>query len=174
MLSYLVATQYTSEEDAQSVRNQVLQMQREELVAVRDAIVAHNEGGKVKLDQAHDLVVGGTLSGAFWGTLIGLLFGVPVVGLGAGMLGGAISGALADIGIDDAFAKRLVAQAPEGTATLLLLIETKAIERVVRTLDRPGASIVHTNLELDEHARLARLLKGARSGSAGEGASANA
>jgi len=47
----------------------------------------------------------GAVSGGFWGTLIGLIFLNPLLGMAAGATAGAISGALTDVGINDQFMK---------------------------------------------------------------------
>ena len=67
--------------------------------------------GKINLKQSINLVgvgaASGGLSGAFWGSLAGLLFLNPLVGFAVGRLVGAgsgtLSGSLVDYSIDDNF-----------------------------------------------------------------------
>ena len=47
----------------------------------------------------------GAASGAFWGTLVGFLFLMPLVGTAIGAASGALGGKLTDVGINDQFMK---------------------------------------------------------------------
>jgi uncharacterized membrane protein len=47
----------------------------------------------------------GAVGGAFWGTLIGLIFLMPLAGAALGAASGAVSGALTDLGISNKFMK---------------------------------------------------------------------
>lgn len=146
-MSYLVALEYPNRETARVVRDALNGLRKEHVIELRDAVVAeHRQDGKVKLDQLHDLVAGGALSGAFWGALIGLLFGLPVVGLGAGLATGALGGAVADIGIDDSFAKESARTLTPGSAVLFILFETEALDRVLDRLRALGGTLHYTNL----------------------------
>ena len=64
--------------------------------------------------------------GALWGTLIGFLFFAPLLGFAIGSLtgagGGAISGKMTDVGIDDELMKQLGAQFQPGSSALFLLV----------------------------------------------------
>ena len=67
------------------------------MVAVKD------DKGKIKLHQAVNLTAHGAVSGGFWGALVGLIFLNPLLGMAVGATAGAVSGGLADVGIDDKF-----------------------------------------------------------------------
>ena len=47
------------------------------------------------------------MGGAFWGMLFGLIFFVPLLGMAVGAGIGALTGSMTDVGIDDAFIKRM-------------------------------------------------------------------
>ena len=49
----------------------------------------------------------GALGGAFWGMLFGLIFFVPLLGMAIGAGMGALTGSMTDVGIDDAFIRRM-------------------------------------------------------------------
>ena len=83
------------------------------------AIVVRNHDGKVKVKQAVNLVGAGTVGGAFWGMLIGLLW-VPWLGLAIGAVTGAISDKLTDYGINDEFINEVAGTIEPGGSALFL------------------------------------------------------
>ena len=87
-MSDLVFIAFPSEQKAEEVREKVLEMQKEYLIELGDAVVAvKDDKGRVKLNQLVNLTAAGALSGAFWGTLIGLIFMVPLLGTACFALG---------------------------------------------------------------------------------------
>ena len=59
-------------------------LESQQIVVFEDAVaVIKDAEGKIKLDQSMSLAGVGAVSGALWGTLIGLLFFAPFVGLGS-------------------------------------------------------------------------------------------
>lgn len=48
-----------------------------------------------------NLTAAGAVSGGFWGALVGLLFLNPGLGIAVGATTGAVSGALADVGVNN-------------------------------------------------------------------------
>ena len=142
-MSDLVVIVYPSEQKAEEVRQRLLELQKEYLIELEDAVIAVNTGeGHVKLNQLVNPTAAGALSGSLWGLLIGALFMVPVLGTAIGALGvaagaalgaasGAISGALTDLGIDDDFIKDLAAKLAPNHAALFLLIRKINLEKVL-------------------------------------------
>src|SRR6476619_4113173 len=109
-MSTLVVIGYDDQFKAEEVRLSLMKMQKEYLIDMEDAVVAvKDQQGKVKLHQAVNLTAAGAVSGGFWGSLIGLIFLNPVVGLAVGAASGAVSGALTDVELDDNFMKQLAA-----------------------------------------------------------------
>src|SRR5215470_6873783 len=101
-MSTLVVIGYNDIFKAEEVRLTLVKMQRDYLIDLEDAVVAVKDPkGKVKLHQAVNLTAAGALSGGFWGTLIGLIFLNPLLGMAVGASAGAVSGALRDVGIND-------------------------------------------------------------------------
>jgi uncharacterized membrane protein len=77
-MAELVVIGLDDEHSAETVRSKLLQMQREYLVDLEDAVVAvKKDDGKIKLHQIHHLTAQGAIGGTFWGTLIGLIFMSP-------------------------------------------------------------------------------------------------
>jgi uncharacterized membrane protein len=69
--------------------------EKDYLIDLEDAVVAvKDQKGKVRLHQAVNLTAVGALSGGFWGTLIGMIFLNPLLGIAMGAAAGTVSGAL--------------------------------------------------------------------------------
>ena len=82
-MSDLVVIVYPSLEKAEEVRQQLLKLQKEYLITLDDAVIAvKTEDGKIKLHQMVNTTATGAISGGFWGLLVGMLFLMPVVGVG--------------------------------------------------------------------------------------------
>ena len=76
---------YKDGSKAEAMRQKLLEMQQDYLVDLEDAVVAVKDAkGKVKLHQAVNLTAAGAVSGGFWGSLIGLIFLNPLLGLAVG------------------------------------------------------------------------------------------
>lgn len=84
-MSNLIVVAYDDQFRAEEVRTKLRKLQQEYLIDLEDAVVAvRNDAGKVKLHQLYNLTASGALSGGFWGTLIGLIFMNPLLGLAVG------------------------------------------------------------------------------------------
>jgi len=84
-MSDLVFIAFPSEQKAEEVREKLLALQKEYLIELGDAVIAvRDDKGRVKLNQLMNLTAAGALSGAFWGTLIGFIFLMPLVGTALG------------------------------------------------------------------------------------------
>ena len=78
-MSDLLVIEFPSEAKAEGVREMLFAMQKEYLIELGDAVVAVKDaGGRIKLNQLFQPVARGTVSGMFWGSLIGLLFIIPL------------------------------------------------------------------------------------------------
>ena len=105
-MSDLVVIAFPTEAKAEEVRQKLLSMQKEYLLELGDAVVAaKDDKGHVKLHQMINTTASGAVGGAFWGSLIGLIFLMPLAGAALGAASGALSGALTDVGINDKFMK---------------------------------------------------------------------
>lgn len=161
-MSSLVVVGFPTVGEAEEVRRELLDIQRERLISLEDAVVVERDPeGRVVLHQAINLTAAGALGGGFWGALLGLLFLNPLLGaaLGAGI--GGVSGALADLGIDDGFLKELGDTLPGGGAALCVLLGDVAPDRVIERLRRhaPNARLLRTNLRHRDEERLRALLE---------------
>ncbi|MFQ6537688.1 MULTISPECIES: DUF1269 domain-containing protein [Aphanothece] len=164
-MSSLVVVGFPKVEEAEEVRRELVDIQREQLIALEDAVVVeHDAEGQVHLRQALNLTAAGALGGGFWGTLVGLLFLNPLLGAAVGAGVGAASGSLSDIGINDGFMRELGETLPQGSAALCLLVREATPDRVIERLraHAPHARLLRTNLSHTDEDQLRELLDRAR------------
>lgn len=163
-MSDLVAVLFEDETTAFEMRTELAKMQKEYLIEMEDAVVVtKDEDGKAKLHQAVNLTTAGAVGGGFWGMLIGMIFLNPLVGLAVGAGAGAISGALADIGIDDKMMKELAENFRPGSSALFVLIKKSTGDKVLDRL-HPFAGkgkVFKTSLSKDDEEALRKALEGA-------------
>jgi uncharacterized membrane protein len=160
-MSTLVVVGYKDIHKAEEVRLQLWKLQRDYLLDLEDAVVVvKNDKGKVKLHQAFNLTSTGAITGGFWGSLIGLMFLNPLLGLAVGASAGAVSGALTDVGIDDNFMKELGATMTPGSSSLFVLLRhaVAAPDKVLEELKGTGGIILKTSLSHEDEARLQAAL----------------
>src|SRR5262252_2615863 len=101
-MSDLVVIAFPSEAKAEDIRHKLLDMQKEYLIDLGDAVIAVKQpNGRIKLNQ---------------------LFHPTAVGAAVGAASGALGGALTDVGINDKFMKEAAASLQSGNAALFLLI----------------------------------------------------
>jgi uncharacterized membrane protein len=147
-MSDLVAIVYPSEQKAEEVRQRLIQLQKEYLIKVGDAVIAvKNDAGSVKLNQLVNTTAMGAATGSFWGLLIGMLFLNPIIGVALGAASGALGGALSDYGINDAFMKDLSASLNPGNAALFVLIEHMTADKVLKEIKDAGGTVLKTSLD---------------------------
>jgi uncharacterized membrane protein len=133
---------------------------RQELLQVGDAaLVWREQDGKPHVQQAVNTTAAGALGGAFWGTLIGLLFLNPLFGLVVGAASGAIGGKLNDIGIDDKMIKELAGQLTPGKAAVFALVRSATQDRVIEAIKPYGPTLLQSSLSMDDQASLAKALQ---------------
>jgi uncharacterized membrane protein len=160
-MSTLVVVSYKDIHKAEEVRLQLWKLQRDYLLDLEDAVVVvKSDKGKVKLHQAFDLTSAGAINGGFWGSLIGLMFLNPLLGLALGASAGAVSGALTDVGIDDNFMKKLGATMTPGSSSLFVLLRNAASapDKVLEELKGTGGTILKTSLSHEDEAKLQAAL----------------
>jgi len=164
----LVVISYDDPYAAEEVRLRLTKLQSEYLIDLEDAVVAvKDDKGKIKLNQMHSLTAAGAVSGGFWGTLIGLIFLNPLLGMAAGAAAGAISGALSDVGINDDFMKRVAARLTNGTSMLFVLVRKVTPDKVLVELEGTGGKVIHTSLSHEREEKLQAALDAAGAAAAG-------
>ncbi len=154
-MSDLIVLTFKNETGAAEMRDTLVGLQKQKIVALEDAaVVVRKQDGKVKVKQAVNLVGAGTLGGAFWGMLIGLLFWAPWLGLAIGAATGAVSGALTDVGVDDKFIKEVGEAIEPGNSALFLLVSEATPDKLEDELKKFDAQVYQTSLSKEDEARL--------------------
>jgi uncharacterized membrane protein len=160
-MSDLVFIAFPSEQKAEEVRDKVLEMQKEYLIELGDAVVAvKDSNGRIKLNQLVNTTATGAISGAFWGTLIGLIFLNPLLGTALGAASGALGGSLTDVGINDDFMKEAAGALQPGTAGLFLLVRKMTTDKVLADLRGIGGTVMRTSFDETKEAALREALAG--------------
>lgn len=158
-MSTLVVIGYDDQFKAEEVRLTLMKMQKDYLIDLADAVVAvKDQTGKVRLHQAVNLTAAGAVGGGFWGSLIGLMFLNPLLGMAVGAAAGAISGALTDLGIDDKFMKELAETMKPGSSTLFVLVRKATPDKVLDEIKGTGGKVLRTSLSHDDEAKLQAAL----------------
>ena len=159
----LIVIAYDDIHKAEEVRLKLLKMQGEYLIDMEDAVVAfRDEKGKVRLNQIQNLTASGAVSGGFWGTLIGIIFLNPLLGMAAGAGAGAISGALTDVGINNNFMKEIASGFQNGTSALFVLVRKVTPDKVLAELEGSGGKILQTSLTHEKEEKLQAALSAAK------------
>lgn len=163
-MSSLVVLGFDGITAADEVLNKVRALKAQHLIDLEDAVVVERDAeGKVHVKQAVNLTrlgaASGGLSGAFWGTLVGLLFLNPLAGMAigaaAGAGGGALSGSLIDFGVNDDFVKKLAETIPNNSSALFVLVREVTMDKVVAEIQQWNPRILNTNLTAEQEAKLA-------------------
>jgi uncharacterized membrane protein len=155
----LVEIAFPSEAEAERVRQKLLEMQKEYLIELADAVIAIKQpDGHVKLNQLFHPTAAGAVSGTFWGALIGLIFMMPLAGAAIGAASGALGGALSDVGINDNFMKEAADSLQSGQAALFLLIRKMTADKVMAALEGEGGTVVRTSFDETKEEALRQAL----------------
>lgn len=133
---------------------------RQQLLEVGDAaLVWREQDGKPRIQQAVNTTARGAANGAFWGTLVGLIFLNPLFGLAVGTATGAVAGKLTDVGIDDSMIKDLAKELTPGHAAVFTLVRTSAPDRVIEAIKPYSPTVLQTNLTRDNQEALVAALQ---------------
>ena len=90
----------------------------------------------------------GSLSGLFWGVLIGLLFLwplAPVAGVAGGMMGAAL-GAAGNLGVKDDFRQRVQDLVQPGTSAILVIVRKVTPDEFIEAIRPYGGAVLQTSL----------------------------
>jgi uncharacterized membrane protein len=161
-MSNLIVIGFDNEADAFEMRAALAKLQSQYLIEMEDAVVVTRDAkGKAQLHQAMNLTGAGAVSGAFWGTLIGMLFLNPLLGAAIGAGSGALSGKLSDIGINDQFMKDLGATLTSGTSALFVLVRKSTPDKVLEALKSFAGKgrVLQTSLTKDKEEELRAFIE---------------
>ena len=155
-MSSLTVWKFKSPQGAQDALDELMELQRQQLIQVLDAATVSWEAGKKKpkTRELSSPKKAGALGGGFWGLLFGLIFFVPILGLAIGAAAGALMGSLADVGISDSFIKSVRDQVTPGTSALFLLSSDAVMDRLKDEFPAHEAELISTNLSAEQESKL--------------------
>jgi uncharacterized membrane protein len=177
-MAELVVVGFDNPNDADRVLTKLTRLQKEYLIDLEDAVIAiRGSDGTVRIKQSVNLVslgaASGGLSGAMWGSLIGLLFLNPLAGFAiggaVGLGSGALRGNMIDYGINDDFIKSIGDTLQPDTSALFLLIRKSQPEKVLAELSQFEGRVIRSSLSPDQETKLEAALSRARTSSPSEG-----
>lgn len=165
-MSELVVMTFDSPGEADQVLTRLGELERDSLIDLDDAVVAIRDGkGKVRLKQSITVSTQartGLLSGALFGTFIGLLFFDPLGGLAlGGAIGagtGALSGRLLDFEISDDFIRQVGQSLGPNSSALFLLVRRVKPEKVLKELEAFHGHVRSSTLSQEQEERLQAAL----------------
>lgn len=163
-MSDLIVIGYPDETTAEKVWGELVELQRDYLVDLEDAaIIRRDPKGKLHVTTpAHHAVAWGSLSGMFWGVLIGLLFLfplAPLAGVAGGLMGAAL-GAAGDLGIKDEFKQQVQDLVQPGSSAILVVIRKATPDKFLDALRPYGGTVLRTSLTHDAEQEFMRALHG--------------
>lgn len=162
-MSDLVVLGFDGVGTADEVLTKLRALQKEYLIDLEDACVAiRGQDGKVQVKQAVNLTALGATSGMstgmFVGAIAGLLFLNPLAGMAAGGLAGAgfgaLSGSLADYGINDEFIKNLGKSIPNSSSALFVLVKRSTADKVIPEIEPFKPRVLKTSLSNEKEEQL--------------------
>jgi uncharacterized membrane protein len=158
-VSNLIAVAYEDAGTARNVLGELGELGVEHAIMLDDAVIVERRpDGKIKLHQTVKPAAAGAAGGALWGGLIGLIFLAPFLGMAVGAASGGAAGAMSDMGVDDAFMKRLGEDLQPGAAALIVLVRESTPDKVLPRISKYGGNVIHTSLSEEADERLREAL----------------
>jgi uncharacterized membrane protein len=130
-VSNLLFIAFPSEEKAEQGRRELLSMEKANLIAMEDSVIAVKKtDGTIRLDQLAE-------PGALWGVRAAASGNPAPIG----------AGALTDFGANDKFVKDVAEAVPLGSAAILVLVWKMAADRVLQSLKAVGGVVLSTSFD---------------------------
>ncbi len=159
-MSNLVVIGFDNEHKAFELRAELAKLQKEYLIDMEDVVVVtKNDKGKTKLHQAVNLTAAGTVSGSFWGLLIGMIFLNPLFGAVVGAGAGALSGKLSDLGIDNNFMKEFSETFKPESSAIFVLVRQSTPDKLLEELKGFKGKVLKTLLTADREDAFRKVLE---------------
>ncbi len=169
-MSTLVVMSFPDELQAGELVESLTILMQQELIVLEDAVVVvKNQHGRVTLHQTHNLCNIGLFGGGGLGLVVGAILGLPLAGVGAlalplagtltGALGGMFTSHFVDVGIDDAFIRKLSQQLQPSSSAVFVQVQEAHLEQVLPRLNTSGGTLLYTSLPPDLEARLDNAIK---------------
>lgn len=160
-MSELIVIGYDDPNVANNAYEAVQGLQKDFVVNLSGlALVSVDQEGKTHVDTPNRLVGVSAASGALWGTVFGLLFLVPGLGLLAGAAFGGLFGKLAKSGVDDQFRDQVQALLKPGSAAVVVMASKITEDKFAAAMQPFGGTVLKTSLTDEDEKELAEHLAG--------------
>ncbi|HXW79704.1 MAG TPA: DUF1269 domain-containing protein [Acidimicrobiales bacterium] len=160
-MSELIVIGYDDHGTATAAYNEVIQLSKDFVVTLNGlAIVSVDSEGKSHVETPQKIVGVSAASGALWGTLIGLLFFVPVAGLILGGALGALFGKLGKSGINNEFREQVQSLLKPGSSAVVVMASKITEDKFADAMSKYGGSLLKTSLSEEDEKELAGELAG--------------
>ena len=157
-MSDLFVVAFGDELKAEQVRLDLLSSKRSHLIDVEEAVVVvRTASGKVRMHHSTHFTVPGALGGGFLGMMAGLMMLNPVMAAIGGVAGtalGAVTGAIKELGVDEAFMKELASHLAPGSSALFILVKETQPEKIYGEVARFDGKILQTKLAHQDKTKL--------------------
>jgi len=159
----LIVMTFDTPAEAEGAYAKVLELNKDLVVELDGlALVTVDEKGKthVQTPGPEGKVGFGLVSGALFGTLIGILFFIPVIGLVMGGALGALFTGLDKSGIDKEFRNRVQQTVKDGRSSVVIYARKITEDKFAQGLSGFNGTIVQTSLSAEAEKELAHDLAG--------------
>jgi uncharacterized membrane protein len=161
-MSDLIIIGYDDHGTAKQAYESVMTLERDHVVDLNGlALVTVDLEGKSHVETPGRVVAGSAAAGALWGTLLGVLFLVPVAGILIGGALGALMGRLGKSGIDASFRNRVQSMLSPGRAAVVLMAAKMTEDKFSEAMRPFGGELLQTSLSHEDERALAEELRAA-------------
>lgn len=164
-MAELLVISFDTDEDAEGAYQEIQRLNNDLVVELSGlALVTVDEKGKTRVRTPDSGAIMGarTASGALFGTLIGILFFVPVAGFVLGGALGALFAGLDKSGITQEFRQRVNSAVSEGRPTVVVYARKLTEDKFGEALAPFRGTIAQTSLSESQEQELAHDLDGTR------------
>ena len=158
-MNNLIVLVYDGLRKAEEVRLMLLNLEREDLKDVDDAVVAiRYPDGEIKLNQSVGLNGAGAKTNGFSTRLFGLIFQSPPLAA-TSYASDAFCSALMEVGINNQFLADVAEFLKPGKSALFVLLKTTEPDKLLKDVEEHGAKILHTSVNDENEQRMTETLQ---------------
>lgn len=162
-MSELIVIGYDDPAVANNAYAAVQNLQKDYVVNLSGlAIVSVDADGKTHVDTPSKIVGVSAASGALWGTVFGILFLVPGLGLLAGAAMGGLLGKLGKSGVDEQFRGQVQALLKPGSTAVVIMAAKITEDKFADAMQPYGGTVLKTSLSDEDEKELSEHLAGAQ------------
>ncbi|MER8232649.1 DUF1269 domain-containing protein [Streptomyces sp. NPDC094049] len=160
-MAELIVIGYDDHQVAEEALATVKDLERDHVVRLAGlAVVSRDAEGETHVDTSRRVVGATAATGALWGTVFGILFLLPGVGLLTGAALGGLVGRLAQSGVDDRFREQVDALLGPGTAAVVIMASKVTEDKFTAAMRPHGGTVLKTSLSDEDERDLAERLTG--------------